>query len=104
MKYKIFTTKEFDRLFNKLDPEVKKQIGKKIDQLENNPFVGKSLGYNFFREKKIQNYRIYYLIYKGYLVVFVISLSDKKGQQKAIDMIKELIPKYKEEILKRIKK
>ncbi len=41
MKYKIFTTKEFDRLFNKLDPEVKKQIGKKIDQLENNPFVAK---------------------------------------------------------------
>ena len=96
MKYKAFTTEEFDNLFDKLDSEIKKQISSEIDQLEDNPFVGKPLGYKFFREKKIKGYRIYYLIYETHLVVFIITISKKKDQQKAIDKIKMLMPYYKE--------
>jgi len=57
--YKIFTTDEFKRDFNKLDNSIQKQIEKEINQLETNPFVGKPLGYRFFREKKVQNHRFY---------------------------------------------
>jgi len=102
MGYKIYTTDEFEKIFNKLDAELQNQITRAIDQLEKNPYIGKPLGYKFFREKKIKNYRIYYLIYENYLVVFVITLSSKKAQQKTIDAIKHLIPMYKEEIKKKL--
>jgi len=102
--YKIFTTEQFEEKFNKLDHSVQEQIDKEIEQLETNPYVGKPLGYEFFREKKVKNFRIYYLIYEEYIVVFVITISDKKDQQKAIDTIKELLPSYREEIQKIINK
>ena len=52
MGYKIFTTDEFDRRYKKLDKQLQRAIAKEIDQLEENPFVGKQLSYPFFREKK----------------------------------------------------
>lgn len=78
------------------------QVAKEIDKLEENPFSGKPLGYKFFREKKIGNYRFYYLIYEDQIVVFVIAISTKKDQQATINTIKKLIPHYREEIRKRI--
>ncbi len=100
--YKIFTTEEFDRRFKRLDYQIQQQIRKEIDQLETDPHAGKPLGYVFFREKKVQNYRFYYLIYDEYVVVFVITISTKKDQQAAIDRIRSLIPYYREEIKKKI--
>ncbi len=102
MKFKVFTTEEFDRRYGKLDREIQRQIAREIDQLEENPFVGKPLGYSFFREKKVQGYRVYYLIYEEYVVVFVVTLSEKKDQKNTITTIKNLIPYYREEIRKRI--
>ena len=101
--YTIFTTEEFDRYFKKLDSQLQQQIRKEIDQLETNPYVGKPLGYDFFREKKVQNYRVYYLIYDTHVVVFVIAISTKKDQQEAIDKIRVLIPYYQEEIKRKFK-
>jgi len=100
MKYQIFTTKKFDKHYNKLDSQLQLKIAKEINSLEENPFSGKPLGYSFFREKKIMNYRIYYLVYEEYIVVFVIAISSKKNQQHAIDKIKSLIPYYRKEIEK----
>ncbi len=102
MSYKIFTTDEFDKRFKKLDKQLQRLIAKEIDQLEDNPFVGKQLSYPFFREKKVMNYRVYYLVYEEYVVVFVITISTKKDQQDAIDKIKSLIPYYQEEIRKKL--
>ena len=101
-QYKIYTTEEFDIYFSKLDRSIQQQIEKEIEQLEINPYVGKPLGYKFFREKKIKNYRIYYLLYDEYVVVFVVALSDKKEQQKVINKIKHLIPFYREQIKKKL--
>ena len=100
--FKIFPTEEFDRRFGKLDQQLQQQIRKEIDQLEDNPYAGKPLGFAFFREKKVQNYRIYYLIYDEFVVVFVITISTKKDQQDAIDKIKSLIPYYRGEIKKKV--
>ena len=101
--YKIFTTDEFDKRYSKLDDQIKKEIDAEIDQLEDNPFSGKPLGYHFFREKKLKGYRIYYLVYDDHVVVFVITISMKRDQQKTIDKIRTLIPYYREEIRKKIK-
>ena len=100
--FKIFTTEEFEKDFEKLDTSIQKMIDNEIAQLETNPYVGKPLGYSFFREKKLKNYRFYYLIYDEYVVVFVIAISGKKDQQKAIDKVRLLMPYYKEEIRKKI--
>ncbi len=89
-KYKILTTEQFDRDFEKLDKSLQMQVAKEIEKLAENPFSGKPLGYKFFREKKIGNYRFYYLIYENEIVVFVIAISTKKDQQTAINTIKKL--------------
>jgi len=100
--YKIFTTEEFDKLFSKLDKSIQVRINNEIEQLQETPYVGKPLGYKFFREKRAEGYRFYFLIYEEYVVVFVITLSDKKGQQDAINKIKSLIPTYRQEIKKKL--
>ena len=102
MKFRIFTTEEFNKKFSKLDKNIQRQIDNEIEQLETNPNSGKPLGYKFFREKKVRNYRFYYLIYEEYIVVFIITMSEKKDQQEAIDKIKGLIPFYRDEIERKL--
>ena len=102
-KYQIFTTEGFDEDFDSLNEDIQRKIRKEVNQLVENPYVGKPLGYKFFREKKIDNYRFYYLIYDEYVVVFLTAISGKKDQQKTIDKIKELMPKYKESVEKTFK-
>jgi len=77
---------------------MQRQMERIFTQLRENPFVGKPLGYAFFREKKIGKHRMYYLIYEEYVAVFVVALSDKKTQQRAIQEIKAILPQYYEEI------
>ena len=101
-QYKILITEQFEKDFNKLDNSLRQQIEREIEQLESNPYIGKPLGYTFLREKKIKNHRIYYLIYEQYVVVFVVAVSDKKDQQKAINAIKKLIPYYREKIKEKV--
>ena len=54
-KYEVYTTDEFDQDFERLDNSLKIQIDNEIEQLEINPYVGRSLNYKFFREKKVKN-------------------------------------------------
>lgn len=96
--YRIGVADEFEKKYNKIDKSIQKEIDKEISQLSKNPFVGRPLSFKFFREKKIRSYRIYYLIYKEFLVIFLVSISSKSDQQLVINRIKDLIPKYYEEI------
>ena len=100
--YELLTTEEFERDYKKLDKSVRDQIDKEVEQLKTNPFSGKPLGFNFFREKRARNYRIYYLIFEEKIVVFVVAISSKKNQQQTIDKIKHLLPIYKTEIEDRL--
>ena len=63
MTYKIYFTEEFERDFKKCDYSIRERVNNEIEQLKENPYVGKPSAYNFFREKKVGNYRVYYLIY-----------------------------------------
>ncbi len=102
MKYMGYYTADFEKEFDKLDNSIKIEIKKSLLNLEENPHTGKPLGFKFFREKKIKNYRIYYLIYDKYFIFYVIALSTKKDQQETINKIKSLISYYNEEIKKKI--
>ncbi len=88
MAYRVYTTPEFDNLLQKLSKADQERIQRIAENLAENPYQGKPLGAKFFREKKVGDKRIYYLIYDEYVIVLLISLSDKKTQQRTIDEIK----------------
>lgn len=94
--HKILETEIFRKRFNKLIPKNSiEYIQKAIRKLENNPYnQGKPLGYRFVRELKFKKFRIYYLIYDKYLIVLLITVSNKKNQQETINLIKKNLSEY----------
>ncbi|MBS3155722.1 type II toxin-antitoxin system RelE/ParE family toxin [Candidatus Woesearchaeota archaeon] len=87
MDWIVLKTEMFERKFSKLDKSIQKEIEDIKNQLKINPYVGRELKYEFFREKKVGKFRIYYLIYKKYVIVYLITVSEKKDQQKTINTI-----------------
>ena len=86
---RIFTTAEFDKDFSKLSSQEQVRINKILKQLEEQgEDTGKPLsGLSFFREKKFDDKRLYYLVYKDSFVILAIAISDKKAQQATINRI-----------------
>lgn len=102
MVFKIYTTEEFDKDFIKLSNQEQNRVTKILTQLkEQGADVGKPLsGLSFFREKKFNGKRIYYLVYKNYFIILVIAISDKKAQQATINRILIDLVEYSEYIFK----
>ncbi len=74
------------------------RIEKFEQQLKQNPFAGKPLGYRFFREKRFDGKRLLFLVYEEHSVIFLVTITDKKAQQRNIDFIVSHLNVYKEEI------
>ena len=102
--FRLFTTKEFEKDFARLDKTEQLRIRKIIKQLEEKAAdVGKPLsGLPFFREKYFDGKRLYFLVYEEFSVVLVIAMSNKKAQQATINEILNSLVSYKENILKRL--
>ncbi|MCK5625063.1 hypothetical protein KAI04_04440 [Candidatus Pacearchaeota archaeon] len=99
--FRLFTTKEFDNDFLKLDNSDKKRIEKIMHKLKKKgEVVGKPLGRKYFREKKFGNKRLYFLIYKTQLIVLAVGISNKKMQQNTINKILLELNNYEEYIKK----
>jgi mRNA-degrading endonuclease RelE of RelBE toxin-antitoxin system len=98
MEYKIFHSARFDRELAKFDSNFQRQVDKIEEQLVKNPYVGDPLSVKWFREKKIEKYRIYYIIYDDLASVFMVAISEKKDQQKVINTIRLLFDFLKDEI------
>ena len=64
-------------------------------QLIENPQVGKPLKFEWFREKKFGDKRMYYLIYKDVSKILLVSFGSKKEQQKIINHIIENKERYR---------
>tara|TARA_Y100000034_G_C6713417_1_gene315254 strand:+ start:174 stop:503 length:330 start_codon:yes stop_codon:yes gene_type:complete len=97
-KYKLYHSSRFDRELSKLTKEFQQRIDKIEDQLINNPYIGKPLNLKWFREKKLEKYRIYYLIYDNLNAIFMVAISDKKDQQKVINTIRLLLEFFRKEL------
>jgi mRNA-degrading endonuclease RelE of RelBE toxin-antitoxin system len=95
MTYEVYTTETFDKEMSKLSNSDKKILQKMFLQLKENPFVGDQIRYPFFREKRLREKRVYYLVYKDKLVVLMVALGGKKIQQETIDEIIKLLPDFK---------
>jgi len=95
MAYKVFTLGVFDKELIKLPEDYVSKIEKIFLQLRKNPYVGDQIRYKFFREKRIKEKRIYYLVYDDLKIVLLIAISGKKAQQVTIDKIITYFKEYR---------
>lgn len=99
-RYKVYHSERFDKELIKFDKNFQDRVDKIEEQLVENPYAGSPLGVAWFREKRYEKYRIYYLIYEDLESVFMVAISEKKDQQKIINTIKLLLDFFREEIEK----
>ena len=98
MQFKIFHSSTFDKRLNDFPNDFKEWIDKMEAQLIENPYVGDPIRVPWFREKKKDKYRIYYIIYDDLNTVYMVGISAKKDQQRVINTIWLLLDQFKEEI------
>jgi len=96
--FNIFVTQTFQSKLLKCDKKFGGWVEKVFDQLAINPFAGKPLGVKWFREKKFENFRVYFLVFEDKRSVYVVNLSTKKDQQRIINSIWLLLDTYKKEL------
>ncbi|MBU2616401.1 MAG: hypothetical protein KKB79_00250 [Nanoarchaeota archaeon] len=104
MDYKIYQSLRFKQELSKFDKGLQDRVEKIKDELVKNPYSGKPLGVNWFREKRYENYRLYYLVYENLQSVFMAGISNKKDQQKTINTIRLLLDFFKQELENLIKR
>ena len=105
-EYKLFTTREFEKDFSNLDTWEQIRVNKILKHLkEQGEFVGKPLsGLSFFREKKLNGKRLYFLIYKDLRIVLILTISNKKTQQATINRILLDLVEYQQYVFDELKK
>ena len=87
-EYKSFATETFKKIYSSLDGREKIWIDKIKKQLEENP-TGKILRFEWFREKKLHDKRLFYLVDEKNKKILFVGFATKKDQQKIIDFIIE---------------
>ncbi len=98
MVFMIFHSHTFDKALEKMPKDFQELVNKVENQLVENPYVGDQIRVPWFREKKKDNSRIYYLIYEELNRVYLVAISDKKDQKAVINSIWIFLDQFKEEI------
>jgi len=93
--YAVYTTENFDKEVERLTQEEQGRIKRIFLQLRDNPYVGRQLQYKFLREKRLEEKRVYYLIYDNLRAVLIVAISGKKNQQETINHIINHFDEYK---------
>lgn len=102
--YTIIETVPFEKKVLELSEFEQNRIEKFILQItEKGALVGKPLsGFTFFREKKFNGNRMYFLFYEEWKAVLLLTISDKKEQPKTIEDIKRRFPEYREYVRQKL--
>ncbi len=96
MVYIVKTTALFNADFPKIIPrQFQSDVRRRLLKLRDNPFVGRPLGDKYFRELKLDKFRIYFIIFEQEVIVFVVAVSDKKRQKETILLIKKKYPELR---------
>jgi len=98
--FRAFRTEWYEKKLKKLSSEGQERVKHIEQELKRSPYDGKPLGYDFFREKKFNGKRLYFLVYESHKAIFLITISDKKAQQNVIDLIKANLDVFKEQLEK----
>jgi|SRR3989338_11063554 len=104
--FRVFRTAEFNEDYTALDHTEQIKLDKILTKLcEQGDVVGKPLrGKNFFREKRLNGKRAFYLVYPDLLSLLMVFISNKKLQQTTIDAILSRLEIYKQFVLEQLKK
>ena len=95
MSYQIYETETFSKLYEAMEKVEQEWVNKIRQQLTETPQTGKPLRFDWFREKKFGDKRMYYLIYKDVSKILLVSFGSKKDQQKIIDHVIENKERYR---------
>lgn len=95
MPYQIYETETFSKLYEAMEKVEQEWVNKIKQQLKENPQIGKPLRFDWFREKKFGDKRMYFLIYKDVSKILLVSFGSKREQQKIIDHIVENKERYR---------
>lgn len=87
MPYEIYETETFTNIFESLTEKERGWIRKMKEQIKINPRTGKALHFDWFREKKLDDKRLYFIFSTKNPRALLISFASKKEQQKIIDYI-----------------
>ena len=104
MAYAVYTTDNFEKKIEKISYSDKERIQKLFIQLKENPYVGDQIRYKFFREKRIREKRVYYLIYDDLQAVLIVAFGGKKKQQETIENVIKTLPEFKAYLERSLKK
>ena len=100
MTYAVYTLPSlYQKIILKLPEIEREEIKRIVLQLTENPFVGDQLQIRSLREKRLKEKRLYYLVFEDLKTVLIVSISDKKAQQKTIDLIISNIDEYRKYLL-----
>ena len=83
----VLRTFEFRKIYDASDKREKDFIDNIKNQLQENLNVGKPLKFDWFREKRFENKRLYYLINRLTKKAIFVAFGSKKEQQKIVDHI-----------------
>lgn len=95
MAYAVYTTERFEKEIAKLSEFDKTIISDIYKQLAANPYTGDQIRYRFFREKRLREKRIYYLVYDDLAAVLIVAFGSKKAQEETIDKIAENFSEFR---------
>jgi mRNA-degrading endonuclease RelE of RelBE toxin-antitoxin system len=95
MAYAVYTLNVFDKKMEKLSYSDQEIIRKMFIQLKENPYTGDQIRYKFFREKRLRESRIYYLVYDDISIVLLVAIGGKKAQQETINEIVKYFKEYR---------
>ncbi|MFT4250088.1 MAG: hypothetical protein ACMXYD_01870 [Candidatus Woesearchaeota archaeon] len=97
-QYRVFKIDKFSKIISKLlTKKQQEELNSFIEELKQGKIIGQPLSYEFFREKKIGDKRVYFLVYKDLKIIFLVNASNKKYQQETIDEIKLMFSDFKKE-------
>ena len=96
MTYAVYVLNVFDKEMNKLSDSEKEIIKKIFLQLKDNPYVGDQIRYKFFREKRMKEKRVYYLVYDDLKIVLMVAIERKKAQKETIDKVVSYFKEYRD--------
>ncbi len=96
MEYLVITLPSlYEKVILKLLIKDQKRIDNLIKQLKINPYVGDQLQIKIIREKRLNGKRLYFIVFDDLNAVLIVALSNKKTQQKTIDLIKSKLSDYR---------
>lgn len=85
--YQVYRLDIFKKKIKKCSPEFQQWVDKVEDQLAEDPYVGDFIYVPWFREKRRDNFRLYFYIFEDCKGVYLAGVSDKDNQQEVIDIL-----------------